>query len=254
MILHWSELVACYGTDVVEHQKSSNRQIGQRTQCYAAVFSLESASRCQRHTACGGRVAPPPGLAIGSPAALRTMRPSREAVTLWALVKNRSPCRECTKVLISGLNDLAIRVHAMFPEIQFILACRGAYLGKAEEDGDGEDGTGKRPRRVTSSAWTRLGGVSACFRSGTGFLYAGSGCTMRSSGCRATCPALAYQSDGAAGHARSWGSFFACSMLRLPLLRLDGREGRDVHCADVITRATKLNARQVGVLAERLAS
>ena len=52
---------------------------------------------------------------------------------------NRSPCRECTKQLIVGINELAVRLHARFPEIQAILACRGAYLGKAEADEDGEE-------------------------------------------------------------------------------------------------------------------
>ena len=139
MILNWNELVACYGVDVAPHRQK-----------FESADWATYAMFCSRLLRSGSRVVANDSLhAEGEllrhrawrsalPVALRTLRPSNDPQTFGVLVLNRSPCRECTKLLIVGINQLAVRMHARFPDIQVILACRGAYLGKAEPDEDGE--------------------------------------------------------------------------------------------------------------------
>lgn len=138
MILHWNELVACYGNDVLQHQDKFESA---DWPTYAMLCSrlLRSGSRVVTNDSlhAEGELLRHRAWRSALPAALLTLRASRDGQTLGVLALNRSPCRECTKALISGLNELAVRVHGHFPEIQFILACRGAYLGKAEADEDG---------------------------------------------------------------------------------------------------------------------
>ena len=140
MILHWHQLVTQYGNDVLQHQQK-----------FESADWPTYAMLCSRLLRSGSRVVVNDSLhAEGEllrhrawrsalPAALKTLKASGDRQTLGVLVLNRSPCRDCTKALIAGLNELAVHVHAQLPEIQFILACRGAYLGKATADEDGSE-------------------------------------------------------------------------------------------------------------------
>jgi hypothetical protein len=139
MILYWNDLVACYGVDVVPHRRKFESA---DWATYAMFCSrlLRSGSRVVANDAlhAEGELLRHRAWRSALPAALRTLRPSTEHRTIGVLVLNRSPCRECTKLLIAGLNELAVRLHALFPNLQAILACRGAYLGRAEPDEDGQ--------------------------------------------------------------------------------------------------------------------
>jgi hypothetical protein len=140
MILHWGALEAEYGAEVAPH----------RAKFESAAWDTY-AMLCSRLLPSGARVVANDQLHAEAellryrawqsdlPGALLTMRPSHAVQTVGVLVLNRSPCRNCAKLLISGLSQLATRVHGHFPEIQLILAFRGAYLGHAEADEDGHE-------------------------------------------------------------------------------------------------------------------
>src|ERR1700754_3235005 len=100
MILQWNDLVAAYGVDVVSHRQKFE------TADYATYAMF-----CSRLLRSGSRVVANDSLhAEGEllrhrawrsalPAALRTLRPSTHTQTIGVLALNRSPCRDCTKLL-----------------------------------------------------------------------------------------------------------------------------------------------------------
>ena len=136
MILHWDQLASCYGVEVVRHRPK-----------FASADWATYAMFCSRLLHAGSRVVANDALHAEGEllrheawrVELRTLQPSGDVQTLGVLALNRTPCRDCTTLLIAGLNELAIRIHGHLPKIQLILACRGAYQGKVSADEDGAE-------------------------------------------------------------------------------------------------------------------
>ena len=127
MILHWEQLVLHYGSALNQHRPRFE-QAGQTT--YGLLCCRYSPTEDELGYSAGDHAeANLLRTALWTahlPNALRAWTPHDSSITV-TLAINRSPCRNCTALLINALSALYRNFPARGPGNRFILAARGAY-------------------------------------------------------------------------------------------------------------------------------
>jgi hypothetical protein len=173
MILHWEQLVLHYDSALNQHRPRFE-QAGQTT--YGLLCCRYSPTEDELgYSASDHAEANLLRTALWTahlPSALRAWTPHDSGITV-TLAINRSPCRNCTVLLINALSALYRNFPARGPRNRFILAAKGAY----EDAGM----TTRAPRRMTCAACTTPVGSCAFSRSARPCPPAGAFCSKASS-------------------------------------------------------------------------
>jgi hypothetical protein len=134
MILHWEQLALHYGNEVNVH-RSRFETAGQTTYgllcCRFAPGDYQLSFSSGEHAE--ARLLQSNTWRVDIPAALEHWEP-RDSPIVVTMAINRSPCRNCTHLLIDALNLLHVRFPLRGQQNRFILSARGAYEDSAMID------------------------------------------------------------------------------------------------------------------------
>ena len=127
MILHWEQMVLHYGPEIATHRPKFEAA-GQTTYgllcCRFAPDDKQLASRDGDHAE--ARLLQHQNWTEHIPRALEHWEP-RDSPIVVVLAINRSPCRNCSALLVTALGALHRRFPVACDQNRFILASRGIY-------------------------------------------------------------------------------------------------------------------------------